>query len=151
MSTYRLVVRIARESLRYPVRLASGVICLVGLGAAQLALPWIVKEWVEGPLTHGELPVGGPILFALAIVILIAIFLFASRAFLASVNQRMLEHLRSTAVGRVLRIEPVTVARYSTGDVMSRVFQDAGLLSGVIEGLLKRVVGDGFLVLGACS
>lgn len=149
MSTYRLVVRIARESLRYPVRLACGLISLVGLGAAQLALPWIVKEWVEGPLTHGDLPVGKPVLVSLVIVLLIAFFLFASRAFLASVNQRTLEHLRGAAVGRVLRLEPATMARLSTGDVMSRVFQDAGLLSGLIEGLLKRVAGDGFLLLGA--
>jgi len=149
VSTYCLVVRIARESLRYPVRLTCGVICLVGLGAAQLALPWIVMEWVEGPLTHGDLPVGKPVLVALVLVVLIAFFLFSSRAFLASVNQRMLEHLRSAAVGRVLRLEPATMARFSTGEVMSRVFQDAGLLSGLIEGLLKRIVGDGFLVLGA--
>jgi subfamily B ATP-binding cassette protein MsbA len=100
-------------------------------------------------LTHGDLPVGKPVLVALVIVVLIAFFLFASRALLAGVNQRMLEHLRSGAVGRVLGLEPATMARFSTGDVMSRVFQDAGLLSGFVEGLLKRIVGDGFLVLGA--
>ena len=149
MSTYRPVVRVARESLRYPVRLACGVMSLVGLGAAQLALPWIIKEWVEGPLTQGDLPVGKPVLVALVLIILIAFFLFASRAFLASVNQRMLEHLRSAAVRRVLRLEPTQMAGFSTGDLMSRVFQDTGLLSGLIEGLLKRAVGDGFLVLGA--
>lgn len=122
---------------------------LIGLGLAQLALPWLVKMWVEGPLTNGDADIGGFVAAASMVAVLIAVFLFSSRALLASINQRFLEHLRSATVAHILSLEPETVRRYQSGDLMSRVFQDAGLLSGFVQSVLKRVLGDGILALGA--
>jgi subfamily B ATP-binding cassette protein MsbA len=150
MRTGRLLMGLAREAMRYPGRLSLAVLSLIGLGAAELALPWIVKQWVEGPLMHGGAgQVRDALVMASAAAAAVAVLLFASRALLASINQRMLEHLRNAAVARILQAEPVTVRSYSTGDVMSRVFQDAGMLSGFVENVLKRLLGDGILATGA--
>jgi len=152
MKTGSLLARLVREAVRYPGRLSLAVVSLVGLGAAQLALPWMVKQWVEGPLTHGG---AGQVRAALAsagvAVAAVAVLLLVSRALLASVNQRMLEHLRNGAVARVIEAEPVTVRGYPAGDLMSRVFQDAGMLSGFVENVLKRLLGDGILAVGALA
>ena len=137
-----LVKRLLLECLRYPIRLTLAVISLVGLGGAQLALPWLVKRWVEGPLVDPGGEVRTLVAAALAAAVMVAVFLFTSRLLLASVNQRMLERLRTRAVRRLLRAEPDDVRSLATGDVMSRVFQDAGMLSGFVELVLKRLTGD---------
>ncbi|MFI5165810.1 MAG: ABC transporter ATP-binding protein [Thermoanaerobaculales bacterium] len=152
MSTAKLLAALLRECLHYPLRLAFALASLLGLGLAQLALPWIVKTWVEGPLGHGGAgDIRAPVLAASAVVALVAVFLFVSRALLASVNQRMLERLRNAAVSRLMKSRPPAVREYSTGDLMSRVFQDAGMLSGFVENVFKRLLGDGILALGALA
>ena len=152
MSTPRLLATLLRECLRYPLRLALALASLVGLGVAQLALPWIVKTWVEGPLGHGGVgDIRSPLLAAGGVVVVVAVLLFVSRALLASVNQRLLERLRNEAVSRLMRCRPPVLRVYPTGDVMSRVFQDAGMLSGFVENVFKRLLGDGILALGALA
>jgi len=145
----RLWMRIARELLRYPLPVLAAAVSLVGLGATQLALPWVIKEWVQGPVAQGGVPLTAHAVAALIIVTLLALFIVSSRSLLVSVDQRLVERLRSAAVDHVLRLEPTTVERYPTGDVMSRVFQDVALLSGLTETAMKRVLGDGFLMVGA--
>ena len=152
MGTGRLLLRLARDAARNAGRLSLAAGALVVLGAAELALPWIVKQWVEGPLTHGGSGrIGAAIAAAAAAVAAVAVMLLVSRALLASVNLRMLERLRNGAVERVLAAEPATVRSYPAGDVMSRVFQDAGMISGFVENVLKRLLGDGILALGALA
>jgi len=149
VTSTHLLARLVRECLRYPIRLTLAVASLVGLGAAQLALPWMVKLWVEGPLVEGDAETGSLIAAAVAVAGMVAVFLFTSRLLLTSVNQRMLEQLRSGAVRRLMQMEPGRAHALSTGDVMSRVFQDAGMLSGFVEIVLKRFLGDGILAVGA--
>jgi len=145
----RLWMRIAREVLRYPLPVFGAAVSLVGLGAAQLALPWVIKEWVQGPVAQGGVPLTAHVVVALIIVTLLALFIVSSRSLLVSVDQRVVEHLRSAAVDHALRLEPATVERYPTGDVMSRVFQDVALLSGVTGTVMQRILGDGLLMIGA--
>ncbi len=149
MKSARLAARIVRESLRYPVRFVLATLSLVGLAGTQLALPVIVKRWVEGPLSHGEVPVGSHLLAAILMAALLALFLFSSRVLVASVDQRMLERLRNEAVRGILGLEPSGIGRYHTGDAMSRVFQDAGFVSNFVANVLKRLFEDGLLVIGA--
>jgi ABC-type multidrug transport system fused ATPase/permease subunit len=150
MKSLQALARLGREAARYPSRLALAIASLLGLGAAQLTLPWMVKRWVEGPLSHGVgVQVGSTVAAAAVAVAAVAVFLFVSRGLLASVNQRMLERLRNDAVARIVQAEPATVRGYPTGDLMSRVFQDAGMLSGFVENVLKRFLGDGVLAVGA--
>lgn len=139
----------AREVLRYPLLVLGAAISLVGLGATQLALPWVIKEWVQGPVARGDVPLSVHVVMALVILSLLALFIVSSRWLLVSIDQRIVEHLRTMVVDHVLQLEPATVERYPTGDVMSRVFQDVALLSGLTETAMKRVLGDGFLMVGA--
>ncbi len=143
------IVRLVRVCLLQKGRISLAVISLTGLALSQLALPWLVKMWVEGPLTDGDADIAAFAGVASVIALLIAVFLFSSRALLAGINQRFLEHLRVATVAHVLTLEPETVHKYQSGDLMSRVFQDAGLLSGFVQSFLKRVLGDGILALGA--
>ncbi len=151
MTSTHLLARLVKECLHYPIRLTLAMISLIGLGGAQLALPWLVKRWVEGPLVDGGGDIGVLLSTALAAAGMVALFLFTSRLLLANVNQRMLERLRSGAVRRLIRTEPGTSQSLATGDVMSRVFQDAGMLSGFVELVLKRFLGDGILAIGALA
>jgi ABC-type multidrug transport system fused ATPase/permease subunit len=153
MPSRSLLKRLLRESLREPGRLVVAGLTLAGQGATQLALTWLVKSWVEGPLVHGH-GSGDPsslLSLAVALALLLAGFILASRIAMASVRERLVERLRNAATARLLAAEPVTVRAYPTGDLLSRVLQDAGQLSGFVEQALRRFLGDGGLALGALA
>ena len=80
-----------------------------------------------------------------------ALLLFASRALLVSLGQEMLRRLRDAAAARLLAARLSALRRHATGDLLSRVFVDASMLSGFGENLLRRLVGDGLLAAGAVA
>ncbi len=149
MTSMHLLTRLIRMCLAYPLHIVMAVLCLAGLGATQLALPWVIKQWVEGPLVDGNESWGRWVVLALTVAAAVALFLFLSRWVLASINQRLVEDLRGKAVDRLLEQEPNHLDGFTTGDLMARVFQDAGMLSGFAEIVLKRLIGDGLLATGA--
>ena len=69
----RLLLRIAKDAAIERSRLAGAAATLATVAGAQLLLTWLVKEWLEGPLTGGSfLPVRGLLLKAAGVTLLLA-------------------------------------------------------------------------------
>ena len=148
----RLLLRIARDVAGDRARLAGAAAALAAVAGAQLGLTWLVKEWLEGPLTGGSLVPVRPLLAAAgAATLFLAASVVASRYLVASVNQRYLERLRERAVRRVLSCRAAVLRQRPGGELSSRVFADASALSGFVETLLKRIVGDGLDAVGSIA
>lgn len=148
----RLLLRIVKDATVERGRLAAAAAALAAVAGAQLLLTWLVKEWLEGPLTGGSfVPVRGLLAKAAGATLLLAAAVVLSRYLVASVNQRYLERLRDRAVRRVLACRVSVLRRRPAGELVSRVFGDAGNLSGFVETLLKRVIGDGLDAAGSIA
>jgi ABC-type multidrug transport system, ATPase and permease components len=148
----RLLLRIAGDAAVERSRFAGAAVALATMAGAQLLLTWLVKEWLEGPLTGGSLlPVRALLLEAAGATLLLAAAVVLSRYLAASVNQRLLERLRDRAARRVLASRALEVRGRPAGELVSRVFSDASSLSGFVETLLKRLVGDGLDALGSIA
>jgi subfamily B ATP-binding cassette protein MsbA len=145
-------LRLIRECLHSPVRLAFAVAGFGVLGAGRLALTWLVKLWVEGPLaTHDPSEVRRLIAEAAALTVGMFVALTSSRILLAAVNQDLLERLRVRAATRLFEVEVSTVRRLPVGEWVSRVFSDADALGGFVENVVKRLLGDGLVAVGAVA
>ena len=148
----RLLLRIARDAAIERARLGGAAATLATVAGAQLLLTWLVKEWLEGPLTGGSfLPVRGLLVKAAGATLLLATAVVLSRFLVASVNQRLLERLRDRATRRVLACRALAVRDRPAGELVSRVFADASSLSGFVEVLLKRLIGDGLDAVGSIA
>ncbi|MBI4516413.1 MAG: ABC transporter ATP-binding protein [Deltaproteobacteria bacterium] len=147
-----LLVRLLRECARYPTRVALAVGSLLLLAGARLALTWMAKLWAEGPLVRtGAAGAEGLLAAALALTGLMAAAVMLSRYQLASINQRMMERLRAAMQHRVLELEVGMLRRQHAGEIGSRVFNDVGALSGFAGDILKRLVGEGAVLVGALA
>ncbi len=148
----RLLLRIVKDTAVDRGRLAGAAATLAAVAGIQLLLTWLVKEWLEGPLTGGSfVPVRTLLVKAALATVLLAVAVVLSRYLVASVNQRLLERLRERAVRRVLASRASAVRSRPSGEFVSRVFGDASSLSGFVETLLKRLVGDGLDALGSIA
>ena len=145
VSPLQLFMRLMRECLAFPGRLAGAVVSLVLLSAAQLYLTWLVKQWADGPLVgDGGDPVG-LMIAGVAVTAIMVGAVFASRYLLNSVNQRMVQRLRDAALARILALRPAAAQEWRSGELVSRIVNDAGVLSAFVRDVLKRLLGE------ACS
>jgi ABC-type bacteriocin/lantibiotic exporter with double-glycine peptidase domain len=151
VSPLQLFMRLMRECLAFPGRLAGAVVSLVVLSAAQLYLTWLVKQWADGPLVgNGGDPVG-LMIAGVAVTAIMVGAVFASRYLLNSVNQRMVQRLRDAALARILALRPAAAQEWRSGELVSRIVNDAGVLSAFVRDVLKRLLGEGLLVVGALT
>jgi ABC-type multidrug transport system fused ATPase/permease subunit len=150
LSSGRIFLRLLADGGRSPWLLGTGLAATAAAGGAQLALTWLAKRWVEGPLLHSSPAEVRRLLAAgTAGVAMLVIALFASRALLAAADQRLLERLRDAGVARLLAVEVRAVRSFHTGDLLSRLLNDAGQLSGFVVNVLKRLLGESLVAGGA--
>lgn len=142
--------RLTRDALVFRGRLAVALASVAGLALSQLALTWLIKLWVEGPLVTGD-PVRLKELLqaAIAAMSVAVLSLFGTRYVVTDMSQRFVESLRNRAMKRVLAMRVSAVRSIPAGDLLSRVLQDTGALDSFLPTVLRRLVGESILVVGA--
>jgi ABC-type multidrug transport system fused ATPase/permease subunit len=143
--------RLVHDCLAFRGRLALAVASLVTLSGAQLALTWLVKQWADGPLA-GDAAAVAPLLRAsIAVTAVLIGAVFVSRYVLDSVSQRLVERLRNRALARVLALRLDAAQQTHSGELASRILTDTGALAGFVGDVLKRLVGEGLVIVGALA
>jgi len=152
MTGSQVFTRLVRECLHFPGRLLAVFLSLLCLDGAQLYLTWLVKRWVEEAVLNRDdtglrwLMVTGTLVTVAAVVAV-----FVSRYMLNSVNQRMLQRMRDALHQRLMGMGVTAVRQFPSGEWMSRFFNDAGALSGFVRDILKRLIGEGAIFIGAIA
>ncbi len=149
-ATRSTAIRLIKECTRFRGHLALIVVSLAALGFAQLELTWIAKLWMDGPLKSGDQrQMAELVRHAIEIAVVLVLGLFASRYLLQSLNQCLVQDLRDRAQAHMLEVELSTVRRFQVGELMSRLFIDAGSLSQFVREILRRGIGETMVLVGA--
>lgn len=130
----------------------AGTIGLALLSLTQLYLTWLIKEWVEGPVLARNGALLAPLIARATVAAAIGMFsLFLSRATLAAAGQRLLQSLREDASTALLRAPVSVVGNASTGEWLSRLFNDVNALSGFLGTVARRLVTETVILTGAVT
>ncbi len=115
---------ILRELWRYRLWLLFGVLALLAVDAAQLALPLIVRAAVDDLVAGigAHLPRYASYLVGIAGVVLV--FRFLWRLFLFGAGRRIERDLRNRLFSHLLTLSPAFYAQHSTGDLMAHATND---------------------------
>ncbi len=144
--------RLVQECRQFPGHLILITVSLGGLGTAQLYLTWLAKLWSEGPLANGDQRMMHILLHRAVMASgLLVVSLFASRYFLRSINQLLVQRLRDRAQNRLLEVELASVREFASGDMISRMFNDAGMITNFVREILRRAIGESIVVVGALA
>jgi ABC-type multidrug transport system fused ATPase/permease subunit len=144
--------RLLRDCLRLRAPLLIVFISLAMLGGSQLYLTWIAKLWAEGPLLTGNRAQMDQLFIRAALTAMAMVAgIFMSRYSLRMVDLMMVQSLRDRAHDRFLETDLAIARRFQTGDLMSRLFNDAGALSEFVREILRRGVGETLVVVGATA
>ncbi len=152
MDSTKVLARLFRLCLDYPGRVGVMVFSILALTLSRLYLTWLVKLWVEGPLSRPE--AGGErrlLLAGGAAVAVMAASVFLSHILLADVNQRMLHHLRNQLQKQLMQLGVRGLRRFHSGDLFSRVFNDIGMLGSFVRDVFNRLIGESLVAAGALT
>jgi ATP-binding cassette subfamily B protein len=142
--------RLARFLLPYRARIASAVAALVVAAACWLALGQGVKHVIDGGFAGGN---PGTLDQALAGVLGIAAVLALAtwlRFYLMmSLGERLVTDLRRAVFGHILALEPAFFEATRTGEVISRLTNDATLLQQVVGYGLSMFLRNALMMAGA--
>src|SRR3989454_8337377 len=149
-SPTRSLVRLARFLLPYRWRVAGALVALVVAAGCWLALGQGVKHVVDSGFASGE-----PRLLdqALAGLIGIAVALAAATWFrfylMMTLGERVVTDLRRAVFDHILGLEPAFFEATRTGEVISRLTNDATLLQQVVGYGLSMFLRNGLMMAGA--
>ena len=152
MSRASALRRVARFLLPYRARVAVALAALVVAAACWLALGQGVKHVIDGGFAGGD---PGTLDQALAGVLGVAAVLALAtwlRFYLMmSLGERVVTDLRRAVFGHLLGLEPAFFEATRTGEVISRLTNDATLLQQVIGYGLSMFLRNALMMAGAAA
>jgi ATP-binding cassette subfamily B protein len=144
--------RLLSYALRARALVITGAVSLALLSLTQLYLTWLIKEWVEGPVLTRNGALLAPLIARAGAAAAIGMMsLFLSRATFAAAGHQMLQHLREDATAALLRAPVSVVGNASTGQWLSRLFNDVNALSNFLGTVTRRLVTETVILAGAVT
>ena len=152
MSRSRALARLAAFLLPYRARIAGALAALVAAAICWLALGQGVKHVVDGGFAGG---VPGALDQALAgmlaVSAVLALATWLRFYLMMSLGERVVTDVRRAGFDHILGLEPAFFEATRTGEVMSRLTNDATLLQQVIGYGLSMFLRNGLMMAGAAA
>jgi ATP-binding cassette, subfamily B, bacterial MsbA len=146
------LLRLIRESFRFRERLLIAAVALVTLATTRLYLTWLVKLWMEvDPAAESGPTLTFLLTSATLTTLLMVLAIMVSEYLVSDVNQRMLQVLRQQAQHKLLTMGVAGVWQFHSGELLSRLFSDVGILSGFVRRVLTDLLGETLLAAGAIA
>ena len=144
--------RVARFLLPYRARVAIALAALVVAAACWLALGQGVKHVIDGGFAGGEpKALDQALAGVLGIAAVLALATWLRFYLMMSLGERVVTDLRRAVFDHILSLEPAFFEATRTGEVMSRLTNDATLLQQVIGYGLSMFLRNALMMAGAAA
>lgn len=141
-----LYLRLLKYVRPYMLRVVVAVICIIMATAANLYVPWIIKDVIDDVLTAKDMAMLNIIAGGIIVVFLLrGIFFYGQTYLMAFVGQRVIIDIREALYRHLQRLSLSYFETRRTGAIMSYITNDvaalqAALVESVIEMLTETVV-----------
>ena len=146
MNTKELIYKYLRPHLLY---LILGFFCIVIYGSVNIAVPWLFKFLIDDVLKEGNLTLLNYLVIGSVIIYLIkGIFNYGQIYFLTGLGEKVVFNIRNDIYKHLQGLSLSFFERRSTGDLMSRLTNDVGIIQqGVTKGFANLTLQP-FIIIG---
>ena len=145
-------MKLGRFLWPYRMRIAIALVALLVTSACVLALGRGLQHVVDRGFGSGDPRLLDQALAAMiAVVAVFALATWVRFYFMMSTGERVVTDLRRAVFDHILALEPAFFEKERTGDVVSRLTNDATLLQQVIGYGLSMFVRNGLMMIGAAA
>ena len=132
----------------YLKRLGIAVVCIILAAAANLYVPWIIKDMIDKVLADRDMAMLNYISIGIVVVFFFRGIFYYGQSYLVSfVGQRVIIDVRDVLFRKFQRMPLSYYDKRQTGEVMSYITNDVGALqSALVDNLIELVTESSILV-----
>lgn len=136
----------------YTRRLALAVVCIIMAAAANLYLPWIIKDMIDDVLMSKDMVMLNLIAAGILVVMFTRGVFYYGQSYLVSyVGQRVIIDVRSVLFRKFQRMPLSYYDKQQTGTVMSYITNDVAVMQSAIVDNLIELVTEGSILIGSLA
>lgn len=143
-------VRLLRYIRPYMKHLAFAIVCIVFAAAANLYVPWIIKDMIDKVLMERDMAMLNLIAVGIVVVFFFRGIFYYGQSYLVSfVGQRVVIDIREALFEKFQRMPLAYFDRQQTGAIMSYVTNDVQALQNALVDKLIEFVTESSVLIGS--
>lgn len=147
MSNYKRLLLYIKP---YAARLAGAVVCIIAAAAANLYVPWVIKDIIDEVLAQKNIMMLNTIVFGIIVVFFFRGLFFYGQTYLVSyIAQRVIIDIRQVLYVHLQKLSLSYYERRKTGTIMSYITNDVAALQTALVDSLIEMVTEGAILLGS--
>ncbi len=125
----------------YKKRLAEAFVCIVVAAAANLYLPWVIKDMIDKVLAARDMEMLNLICIGIVVIFFVRGIFYYGQGYLVSyIGQRVIVDVRDVLFRKLQRMPISFFDRHQTGEIMSYISNDvAALQSALVERMVEAL------------
>ena len=134
----------------YRLRIAEAVVCMIFTAAANLYMPWIIKDMIDKVLAEKDMATLNMICIGVIVIFFARGFFYYGQSYLIShVGQRIVLDIRNALFSKFQRLPIAYFDRHQTGEVMSYITNDVATVQNALVDKLIDIVTEGAIFIGS--
>ena len=145
MKNYKLLLVYMKPYLK---RLGAAIICIIAAAAANLYVPWIIKDMIDKVLADKDMALLNLICIGIVVVFLLrGIFYFGQSYLVSYIGQRVIIDVREVMFRKFERLPVAYFDKHQTGETMSYITNDVSAVqAALVENLIELFTESSILV-----
>ena len=147
MKNYKRLLQYMRP---YVKQLILAIFCIIMAAAANLYLPWIIKDMIDKVLAEKDMVMLNIICVGIIVVFLLRGIFFYGQSYLVSfIGQKVIIDVREVMFRKFQRMPMAYFDRHQTGEVMSYITNDVAAIQSALVDQLIEMVTEGSILIGS--
>ncbi len=147
MKNYKRLLQYMRP---YVKQLILAIFCIIMAAAANLYLPWIIKDMIDKVLAEKDMVMLNLICVGIIVVFLLRGIFFYGQSYLVSfIGQKVIIDVREVMFRKFQRMPMAYFDRHQTGEVMSYITNDVAAIQSALVDQLIEMVTEGSILIGS--
>ncbi len=134
----------------YGKRVAAAIVCMIFASAANLYMPWVIKDMIDKVLAERDMDTLNLICIGILVIFLLRGFFSFGQSYLISfVGERVVTDIRNALFTKFQRLPVAYFDRHKTGELMSYVSNDVMVVQDALVSRLIDLVTEGAIFIGS--
>ncbi|MBP7249878.1 MAG: ABC transporter ATP-binding protein [Selenomonas sp.] len=147
MKNYKRLLAYIRPYLK---RLGLAIVCIIMAAAANLYLPWIIKDMIDKVLTDKDMMMLNLISIGIVVVFLFRGIFYYGQSYLVSyIGQKVIIDVREVMFRKFQRMPMAYFDKHQTGETMSYITNDVAAIQTALVDNLIEMVTEGSILIGS--
>lgn len=136
----------------YMKRLGVAIICIILAAAANLYVPWIIKDMIDKVLADKDMAMLNLIAVGIVVVFFFRGIFYYGQSYLVSfIGQRVIIDVRDVIFRKFQRMPIAYYDQHQTGETMSFITNDVGALQAALVDNLIEMVTEASILVGSIA